>query len=144
MDFIKKHRRSIIGFAISLAVSFAAAALLYYYQKDYHGTTLKDNYMMICNAFFVSGVLFFGIGALMLIALTGTFISIQFGFKVAGQMFLQFITGRYDKLDYIAYKAEKEAKEEERSKQPGKWRALIVGVINLVISFIFLRLYYSI
>ena len=140
----KGNKKKIIAYVISLAVSFGMVALIYLYQKDYHGTTLKEQYMMLSNSFFVAGVLYVGFGAIILISLTGNFIGVQFVFKQAGQIFMNFFTGRYQKLDYISYKAEKEAKEETRSKDPGKWRPLIVGVVNVIISVVFLRLYYSI
>ncbi|MBQ1870671.1 MAG: DUF3899 domain-containing protein [Lachnospiraceae bacterium] len=144
MDFFKRNKSSIIGFIITLVVSLAAVYFFYTYQKDYHGTAIKDTYAMLSNAFFAVGVIFLGFGALILISMAGTFIGVKYVFKQAAQMYAQFFLGRFKKIDYIAFKAEEEAKIDAKSKRAGKWNALIVGAINLAISLIFLRLYYSI
>jgi len=137
-------KKVIISFTIALVISFVLAGLVFWYQKADNGASVQDTYKMLCNAFFVPGVLFVGYGLLLLIAIQGNFIGFQYMMKQVGQFFIMPFVRNVKRFKYAEFKLEKEAEEAEKSKEPTRWNALIVGIIDLLISLIFLVLYYKV
>ena len=136
-------KKVIISFTVALVISFALAALMFWYQKADNGSSTQDIYKMLCNAFFVPGVMFVGYGSLLLIAIQGNFIGFQFMMKQVGQFFAAPFVRHLKRLKYAEFKLEKEAEEVEKGKDPTRWNALVVGIINIIISLIFMMLYYK-
>lgn len=155
MENNKTRKKVIISFTVALVVSFVLAGLVFWIWKpDYEkalegmgintGLTVKDTYSMLSTAFFVPGVMFAGYGLLLLIAIQGNFIGFQFMMKQVGQFFIMPFVRNVKRFKYAEFKLEKEAEEAEKSKAPTRWNALIVGIIDLLISSIFLVLYYKV
>ena len=85
---------------------------------------------ILCDAFFVPGILFVMIGALVWISTTGLFDSLGYAFHVASHTLLPFLFKSANKSFYD-YKAEK---DESRAKTPAF--VFIVGVVFLAASVI--------
>ena len=144
MENNNNKKRVIIGLIVAFVVSLGLTALVFWFQKADNGDSVKDIYKMLCNAFFVTGALFAGFGLLLLIAIQGNFIGFQFMMKQVGQFFTAPFVRRFKRLKYGEFKLQKEAEEAAKAKDPGRWNALIVGMVDLLISFIFLGLYYTV
>ena len=87
--------------------------------------------LILCDAFFVPGILLVMFGALMWIATTGFFDSIAFAFRAAGHLLLPFL--HLERKTYYDYKAEK---AEKRGSTP--YFIFIVGACYLALSVVFL------
>ena len=81
MENKNTKKKVIISFTVALVISFVLAGLIFWYQKPDNGTSVQDTYKMLCNAFFVPGVMFAGYGLLLLIAIQGNFIGFQYMMK---------------------------------------------------------------
>ena len=135
MAFNKKTWKSVgiqTGAASALALVVAVA----------EGLDLKaaawENMGYLCDGFFVSAVLFGGVGVLIWISSTGFFDFFSYAFKsllnmFASQKTVDAFPGYYD------YKCEKDAK---RAEQPSTMSTLIAGVIVLLLSVLCLAFYY--
>ena len=137
-------KRVITGLILTFVFSLVLAAMVFWFQREDYGDAIEDVYKMLCNAFFATGVIFAGFGLLLLIAMQGNFVGFQFMMKQAGQFLISPFIRHLKRLKYGEYKLEKEAEAAARNKDPRKWNSLIVGIVDLLISFIFLRLYYTI
>ncbi|MBQ7077119.1 MAG: DUF3899 domain-containing protein [Lachnospiraceae bacterium] len=135
-----------VPYLIAFAFSFAAVYLVYLFQKEYYTDSVQDLYKMLSNAFFFVGVMFTGFGALILISMAGNFIGLGYLFLNIKETYFGWVRGKmeYQRTDYKDYKLAKEAKEEEKRKEAGKWRILIVGIVNIIISMVFLKLFYTV
>ena len=92
---------------------------------------------ILCNAFFVPGILLASFGALFWVANTGFFDSIAYAAHVVGHMFLPM--GHAKRKTYYDYKTEK---AEKRASVP--IFIFIVGVFYLALSVICLGLWYAV
>lgn len=114
-------------------------ALIAYWVMDLEGLFLvwgkmPDTWSILCDAFFVPGILLTMFGILFWIANTGFFDSIAYAFRTAGHILLPFI--RSDRKTFYDYKAEK---AEKRTSTP--YFVLIVGVFYLLLSGICLAIW---
>ena len=99
------------------------------------GTSRTATLMILCDAFFVPGILLTMFGALMWIATTGFFDSLGYAFRTAAHLFIPFKGG--ERKSFYDYKEER---AEKRGGVP--YFILFVGMFYLAISMILLALYY--
>lgn len=92
---------------------------------------------ILCDAFFVPGIMLTMIGALLWISTTGLFDSIGYAVQVAGHTLLPFLF-KSDKKSYYDYKTEK---DEKRVRIPSF--IFIVGAFFLLLSVIALMVWTS-
>ncbi len=121
------------------ATVFLAVAVGYLITSGvFSQESAKEVFALLSNAFFIPGVLFFGIGGLSWCAYEGTFDMISYSFTRYGIHNL--IPGmQKDKPEeFYEYKQEK---EEKRGKKGWLKDALIVGLIGIVVSVVFLVVY---
>ena len=94
---------------------------------------------ILSDAFFVPGVLIALFGVLLIIADGGGLDGIGYALGTLGRALIPFYKGRRE--TYSEYKARKHPEGKEKSS---KWHLFIVGIINIVISIIFLLIYYQV
>ena len=97
-----------------------------------------DTLGALCDAFFVPGIFFAGIGCLVFISTTGFFDSLSYAVRFAAHALLPFV--KIEKKSYYDYKVEKEDRREGRTSAS----LLIVGLVFIGISCIFLLVYSTI
>lgn len=115
-------------------------ALIAYWVMDSQGlfvvwSETSAALAILCDAFFVPGILLASFGALFWIACTGFFDSVAYAFRTAGHILLPFF--RIEKKSYYDYKTEK---AEKRAPVPGF--IFYVGVFYLALSVICLVIWY--
>ena len=120
----------------------AVGALMAYWVMDLEGLFIlwgetATAMSILCNAFFVPGILLASFGALLWVAGTGFFDSIAYAFRVAGHVILPFL--RSDRKSYYDYKAEK---AEKRAPLPAF--VFHVGAFYLGLSILCLVIWYAI
>ena len=136
MGLSKKTLRSAgiqLGVALVIAVLIAASEGL-----SFSGDA-SANFGYLCDGFFICGVMFTGVGALLWVSNTGFFDLFGYAVKSILSMFssrkeIDAFPGFYE------YKCEQDAK---RSEHPLTHTVLIVGLILLALSFGSLGLYYA-
>ena len=92
---------------------------------------------ILCNAFFVPGILLASFGALFWVSNTGFFDSVSYAFHVVGHMFLPM--GKSKRKTYYDYKTEK---ADKRAAVPAF--IFIVGVFYLALSMGCLVAWYAV
>ena len=92
---------------------------------------------ILCNAFFVPGILFSSFGALFWVANTGFFDSVSYAAHTIGHIFIPFAKSK--RKSYYDYKTEK---AEKRAPIPGF--IFHVGAFYLALSLICLGIWYGI
>lgn len=99
----------------------------------------KEIYNALCDAFFVPGVVFLAIGALILVSNGGFFDGIAYGVKTA---FCALVPGL--KLKKGESYADFKARKQENRKPAAVKAPFITGCAFAAISIVFLVLYYSV
>ena len=89
---------------------------------------------ILCDAFFVPGILLVLFGALMWVANTGFFDSLGYALRTAAHMFLPFM--KTERKSYYDYKTEK---ADKRGSTP--YFMFIVGVVYMVLAVVFLLIW---
>ncbi len=132
-----KNKR-LISLLIQLGVSMVIAARVAFSRGLALDATAGANCGCLSDGFFISSVLFIGVGSLMWISNTGFFDILSFGVK---SLFIIFNPAKKDEdfPKYYDYKCEQDAK---RKGKPINHTVLIVGLISLALSLLFLVLHY--
>ena len=92
---------------------------------------------ILCDAFFVPGILFTLFGAMLWISTTGFFDGLGYALRTAAHMFIPF--RKTERKTYYDYKVER------AEKRPGVPMFLLhVGLIYLALSGVFLVIFYCI
>lgn len=102
-------------------------------------TDKQEIYKILCDAFFVPGVVFLAIGALILVSNGGFFDGIAYGVKTA---FCALVPGL--KLKKGESYADFKARKQENRKPAAVKAPFIIGCAFAVASVVFLVLYYSV
>jgi hypothetical protein len=136
MVFNKKTLRSA---GIQLAAALVIAVLIAVSEGFSFSGDAFANFGYLCDGFFICGVMFTGVGALLWVSTTGFFDLFGYAVKSILSMFasrkeIDAFPGFYE------YKCEQDAK---RAEHPMTHTVLIVGLILLALSFAALALYYG-
>ena len=119
----------LIGAVIAVLVMDAEGLLLFW------GTHRETTLIILCDAFFVPGILLILFGCLLWIANTGFFDSLGYAVRTAAHLLIPF--RKAERKTFYDYK-------EERAEKRGKTPAFIgiVGVFYLLLSLIPLAILY--
>ncbi len=135
MGFKKKRLISVL---IQLALAMGSALSM----ASSRGFAWSGDAYMNCrhlsDGFFVSSVIFIGMGSLLWISNTGFFDIFSYGVKSLLVLFTPMKKAK-EFPHYYEYKCERDARREGR---PITHTVLIVGLISLALSLLFLALYY--
>ena len=128
---------------ISIAVQMVIALLIAIPVALHQGLSLEGAAYLNCrwlsDGFFVSAVIFVGMGGLFWVSTTGFFDIFSYAFKSLFVLFSPIKKAR-EFPHYYDYKCEKDAKREGK---PISHTVLVVGLICLAASLICLALYYN-
>ena len=128
---------------ISIAVQMGIALLIAIPVALNQGLSMEGaahlNCRWLSDGFFVSAVIFVGMGGLLWVSTTGFFDIFSYAFQSLLVLFSPLKKGK-EFPHYYDYKCEKDAKREGK---PISHTVLVVGLICLAASLICLALYYS-
>ena len=131
------NKKTLISIAVQLAIAVAIAVLV----AGSQGLSLdQPGYLIchhLCDGFFISAVLFGGIGGLLWISATGFFDIFGYAFKSIVHLLTP---SKYDEQfpRYFDYKCEQ---NEKREGKPLTHTVIVVGLIVLALSVLMLVLY---
>ena len=131
MDFIREQKPYFITAATGLAVSIWTCIS----RNIFAAETKAQVFTILCDAFFVPGVLLLCVGLLMYAANEGIFNAISYGMKILGRSF----RGKKDEKIIDEEFHEYHARVSQKKMKIKHF--LLVGVIYFVISIIFMVLY---
>ncbi|MBR5720989.1 MAG: DUF3899 domain-containing protein [Clostridia bacterium] len=129
-------KKKLLQYGICFLIGAALALWVMYSEGLFIPNNPVDVPAVLCDAFFVPGILMVMVGALLWISTTGLFDALGYAFRVAGHNLLPFLFKK-DIDSFYDYKTEKDGK---RMKTPVF--IFIVGVVFLVASGIALAVYY--
>ena len=130
---MQKYVKYIVTFLIGLFISVAIMVSKNVFKQE----ELVDTMHILTDAFFVPGVIILGFGLLVVASNGGTFDMLVYGTKKFINLFRKDVSKEMNDTFYDYRKA--------RSEQKGEFLYLIiVGLVFIVISIIFLLLYYEV
>ena len=133
------NKKTLIGLAVQLVIALVIAIPVALGQ----GFSLQGEAALNCrwlsDGFFVSAVIFIGMGGLFWVSTTGFFDIFSYGFKSLFVLFSPLKKAR-EFPHYYEYKCEKDAKREGK---PISHTVLVAGLICLAVSLVCLALYYK-
>ena len=121
---------------LQYGITAVVGALIAWWVMDIEGLFIIEGApdhtkAILCDAFFVPGVLLTLIGALVWVSTTGLFDGLGYAVKTAAHMFLPFI--KTQRQSYYDYKMEK---AEKRGSVP--YFIMIVGIAFILVASVFL------
>ena len=130
---MKKYLKYIITSVIGLGV----AAWVIFGKGILSKTELSEIYHILCDGFFVPGIILLGFGLLVIASNGGTFDMIVFGTRKFFDLFRRNPSTKLTSTFYEYRKAKSEVKLEFLF-------LIIPGLVLLIISMVFLILYYNV
>ena len=124
---------------IAVAVGAIIVIIIMSAKEIYTETDIIQVMSILCDSFFVAGVVLTCAGLLIFVSNGGVFDIFAYGFHMFINLFRRDVTKR----KYRTYYDYKEAKKEARKEKKGMGFLLIVGIIFIVISVCFLIPYYA-
>ncbi len=131
MDFISEHKTYFITAAIGLVVSICISISRGIFAVE----TIAGVFTILSDAFFVPGILFLCIGLILYATNEGLFNAMTYGMKILGRS----LTGR--KGEKIIDEEFHEYHARLSQKKSKIKHFLIVGVLNIIISILFVVVY---
>ena len=131
---------NVLRYAISFIIGGLIALSVFLYISKNSGSfdsmTLKEKYSMLCDVFLIPGIVFTGLGFVVIISDEGFFDIFSYSVK---SLIYVFIRHKDDAIrqTYYEYKEEKKQKRDGRSR----WYLVIVGLVYFIPCIIFLILY---
>ena len=120
-------------YVITLLIGFAAVALILWSKDFFSQTEPQKIFHILCDAFFVVGILLSSAGLLIFSSNEGTFDMLVYGVSSFVDMFRKQSKKKYDTFyDY---------RESRADKKLGFGFLLICGLFFLAVSFVMLYLY---
>ena len=134
IDLIREYKE----YVITTIVAFVGGVLIALSRGIFREEELDMIITIISDAFFIPGVLLICVGLIVYASNEGLFLSISYGFKAIGRT----ITAKKDEKlmdekyhEYYARQIQKKVKCKH---------LLIVGVVFVIISLVFVALYFSV
>lgn len=131
---------NVLRYAISFIIGGLIALSVFLYISKNSGSfdsmTLKEKYSMLCDVFLIPGIVFTGLGFIVIISDEGFFDIFSYSVK---SLIYVFVRHKDDAIrqTYYEYKEEKKQKRDGRSR----WYLVIVGLVYFIPCIIFLILY---
>jgi len=129
------YKLYIISFTIGFFLVF-----LVIFSNDFLSLDLADKFRVLTDAFTIPGFLFLGVGVLMLISSTGTYDGLMHVLDHLKRSLLPFL--HYGSEEKSFYEFKKEREEKRKEKIEGRNFILKTGIIFILISLVFLALFY--
>ena len=132
---MSKHVKTLLAKYLGSAAFVGLLAWLYISQRPFAESELVDQYLMLCDAFFIPGVLLVMFGCLMWVSTTGFFDGISYAVGMAVRSLIP--GGRTTDESYVDYIMRK---RENRAK--GYGFLFYSGLVTVAVSGVFMVLYY--
>lgn len=139
-----KEKKCWITYLAAIAVAAVIVLIVMNYEIATYGKEAALLVQFFSDGCFVSAVLYLGCGVLLFISEAGNFYGIQYlGYALV--YLFSFRKERFEgRKDYYTYCKEKKAKQKERGKSSLKWVLLFVGLGFLLLSVIFMLIFYRV
>ena len=135
-------KKTLITYLVLAVIAIAVVAATVSFELGTHGAGSAQIVRYLSDGLFTMSVLYIGCGILMFIQEAGNFYGIQYLFYTLVRLF-SFTQKRYgEKKDYFTYCTEKKARQEAEGTSPLKKAMLLVGIICLVLSLLFVLIFY--
>ena len=131
MDFISEYKTYVITALVGLAVS----VYICFSRNIFGAETVADVITILSDAFFVPGILFLCLGLILYAANEGIFNAVSYGMKILGRS----LVGKKDEKIINEEFHEYHARVSQKKTKVKHF--LLVGVVNFVISIIFVVIY---
>lgn len=128
--------RRVLPYLITFLVGAAIVVLVICLQKVWAQTTVQNVMTVLCNGFFISGVIVTGAGIIVFASNGGAFYMLGYAMRLLVDLFKRHKEDKKYK-DYYDYQQQKQQKKHSFAFM------LIVGIGFLLISAVFLILYYK-
>ena len=138
---MKEKKRGWIVWLALLIAEAVVAVLIARYQGLAAANTISLNARHLSDGCFVVGMLMTGIGLLTWIATTGFFDMMGYGIRYGVRAFVGLFGGNRKPNDQTFYDYKME-QDEKRGK--AQYAILITGVLMIILSILFLAVYYNI
>lgn len=139
-----KKKTTWLSYVVASAIAALIVLMVISYEIDTYGRNTVLLLEFLSDGFFTAAVLYLGCSVLMFIEEGGNFYGIQY----LGHVVLRIFSPRKDRFEsrktYYEFCNEKKAKQEEQGKSSLKWVLLFVGLGCLLISVVFLLVFYQI
>lgn len=133
---MKERRKLIAKYGISTALAMMIAWAVLSTHGFMFSLAISEQYRLLCDAFFVPGVLLLSAGALIFASNHGTFDGLSYASRYVARMFVPW-SGKRDESfgEYVRRK-------EEKGKIKGYGFLFLVGGIFMAVSVLFLLLFF--
>lgn len=131
MDFISEYKTYVITVLVGLAVS----VYICFSRNIFGAEPVADVITILSDAFFVPGILFLCLGLILYAANEGIFNAVSYGMKILGRS----LVGKKDEKIINEEFHEYHARVSQKKTKVKHF--LLVGVVNFVISIIFVVIY---
>ncbi len=132
-------KSKLLKYGITFAVAAVIAVIIMWAKGLFTATAKADVYRILCDAFFVPGIMYVLLGLLFFVAGAGSFDGFNYALKMA---FLRFTFSKNKKR--VTYAEYKESKDEKRKDGFSILFLFLIGLIFVVVSIIMLILYYRV
>lgn len=132
------------SYAIQIGVAAALSAVLVIYRMETLPGNAGGRVMAFSDSFFIVGMLYFCIGALLWVSTTGFFDIFSYAFRKGAHAL---IPGRISDTvgGFYEYKLEKQEKRKGNAKgRSGKLSTLFIGILMIAVSALFTAIWYAI
>ena len=139
----KKTKDRLLHYGINGIIAVGIAVMVANYELKNYGYSTVNWFRFLCDGFFAAAVVYLGFGLLGLVAKAGNFYAFSYLFHVARTTFMSYKEPLAKKKSFYEYVEEKRAKDlSGNSKYHG--RMLILGIVCLMVSMVFLGLFYKV
>ena len=129
--------RKYLKYIITVTIGLAFSALIIFSKDIFNQESTTEVMKILCDGFFVPGVVILGFGLLVVASNGGTFDMIVYGTK---KFFDLFRRNAYKRVNETFY----EYKKAKSDKKIEFLYMIITGLVFIAISIIFLVLYYNV
>jgi len=133
-----RKKLAILSTLSTLLVGLVIVGALLLIWNIFKQTDKRVIFTLLSDAFFISGFIIFGIGGLVLIASTGFFDMISYGFKSLGVLFLKITYKKGDLEKYYEYVERKRANRALNKDTSITLYVVIVGLFLIGVAAFFL------
>jgi len=135
---VNKKKLALLATLVTLGVGLLITGSLLLIWKIFEQTDKRQILVLLSDAFFISGFMIFGLGALVLIASTGFFDIIAYGFKSLGVLFIKLTYKKGDLEKYYEYVERRREKRELRKETSITLYVVLVGIFLILVAALFL------
>ena len=140
---MEENRKStLIRYGVLTGIVLVVSIMIARYEVSQYGSGYENWMRFLCDGFFVSGIMLLCFGAMIGVSQAGGFHGLSYLFYSVSYMFTTNKNRFNKRKNFYEYKVEKEAKEEGKDRSLQRC-ILIFGAVSLLISIVFLVVFYQ-